>query len=181
VTAELDVLALVTGRLDAAGIPYMVTGSIATSYYALPRMTRDIDLVVDLPAADADRLCRLFEEDFYLDPGAVRAALAARTAFNAIHTALVVKVDFLVRKDSEYRREEFGRRRRVTIDDHTMTIVAPEDLIISKLDWARDSRSPLQLGDVRNLLTAVTDLDRTYLTGWVARLGLAGIYREVAP
>jgi hypothetical protein len=68
-------------------------------------------------------------------------------------------VDLIARKDSDYRREEFCRRRRVTIDDLDLFMVAPEDLIISKLDWARQSRSEVQLADVRNLLASV-ELDR---------------------
>ena len=151
---------------------------MAANYYAVPRMTRDIDVVVELSSADADRLRILFE-DFYLDPDAVRAAIATRTSFNAIHTASVVKVDFMVRKDSEYRREELRRRRRVMLDDIPIFIVAPEDLIISKLDWARDTRSPVQLGDVRNLLAAAPGLDASYMTRWITRLGLDDLYREV--
>lgn len=179
-TEELEVLTLVTGRLDSARIPYMVTGSIAGNYYAVPRMTRGIDIVVQVSSADADRLTELFRDDFYVEPDAVSRAIAERTAFNVIHTGSVVKVDFVVRKDSEYRREKFRRRRRVTIDDIAIFIVAPEDLIISKLDWARDSRSEIQLADVRNLLTADADLDREYLARWVRRLGLDALYREVA-
>lgn len=156
VAEELDVLKSVARRLDEAQIPYMITGSMAANYYAVPRMTRDIDVVVDLSPADADRVCGLFE-DFYLEPDAVRTAIAERTMFNAIHTESVVKVDFVMRKDTEYRREELQRRRRVTIDDDAIFIVAPEDLIISKLDWARETRSPIQLADVRNLLGTVPD------------------------
>jgi hypothetical protein len=57
----------VTRRLDAAGIPYMVTGSMALNYYAVPRMTRDIDLVAELAVADADRLGDILGDDFYLE------------------------------------------------------------------------------------------------------------------
>lgn len=176
-TEELDVLQIVSRRLESAGIPYMITGSIAANYYAVPRMTRDIDLVVELSAADADRVCALFEDDFYVEREAVRRAIADRTSFNIIHTAMVVKVDFIVRKDSEYRREEFRRRRRVIIDDMAIFIVTPEDLIISKLDWARDTRSEVQLADVRNLLAA-PGLDREYLTRWTTRLGLDALLQE---
>ena len=41
-SAELEVLQDVVARLEGAGIAYMLTGSIALSYYAQPRMTRDI-------------------------------------------------------------------------------------------------------------------------------------------
>jgi hypothetical protein len=180
VTEELEVLKIVTAALDSVGIPHMVTGSIAANYYALPRMTRDIDIVIEVSGADAERLSELFRADFYVEPEAVGRAIAERTTFNVIHTRLVVKVDFIVRKDSEYRREEFRRRRRVTIDGFTIFVVTPEDLIISKLDWARDTRSEVQLADVRNLLASVPDLDREYLARWVTGLGLDPLYREVA-
>lgn len=177
-TEELEVLRIVTGRLDSARVPYMVTGSIAASYYAMPRMTRDIDLVVEVEAADADRLCALFEDDFYVDRDAAREAIAARGAFNLIHHAHVIKVDLIVRKDSDYRRTEFARRQRAVVDDHAFFLVTPEDLIISKLDWARDTRSEVQLADVRNLVASVPDLDRPYLALWTERLGLERLYRE---
>ena len=99
--------------------------------------------------------------------------------FNMIHNALVVKVDCVVRKDTEYRREEFTRRRSASIADQQVFIVSPEDLILSKLDWAKDSRSQLQLDDVRNLLRSVQGLDTEYLNRWVHRLGLAPLYQEV--
>ncbi len=97
-----------------------------------------------------------------------------------IHNALVVKVDCVVRKDSEYRRGEFARRRPVAIAGQQVFLVAPEDLILSKLDWAKESRSQTQLGDVRNLLKSVHGLDTAYLNHWAERLGLATLYQEVS-
>ena len=179
-TEELEVLGIVAERLEGAGIAYMVTGSIAMSYYAVPRMTRDIDVVVELVPGDVERVLAVFGEDFYVDADAARLAVADRASFNLIHDRLVVKVDFIVRKDTEYRREEFRRRRRVEVDTQTITLVAPEDLIISKLDWARASRSQVQLADVRNLLTAGIDLDHGYISQWVDHLDLGALYREAA-
>ena len=178
-TEELEVLAIVTERLEEAEIPYMVTGSFAANYYALPRMTRDIDIVVELSVADVDLVCALFERDFFLDRGAVHAAVFERGVFNLIHTERVVKVDLIVRKDSEYRRVELGRRRRASVEGREFSLVAPEDLIISKLDWARVTRSDVQMADVRNLLASVPDLDRAYLARRIDRLGLDALYRDV--
>lgn len=176
---ELDVLLSVTARLQASGIFYMVTGSMAANFYATPRMTRDIDLVVELSDADIDRVVGLFQDTYYIDPDMVQQAIRNRSMFNMIHNALVVKVDCVVRKDTDYRREEFARRRTITLADQSVAIVAPEDLILSKLDWARESRSQMQLDDVRNLLRSVQDLDRVYLSHWADRLGLTALYREV--
>src|SRR5919106_172410 len=177
-TEELEVLTIVTDRIEGAGIPYMVTGSLAANYYAVPRMTRDIDLVVDLSADDVDRFCALFAGEFYVDPDAARAAVVERV--HLIHEAYVVKVDCIVRKDSEYRRTEFRRRRRASVEGRELALVAPEDLIISKLDWMRQTRSEVQLADVRNLLRSMPDLDKHYLEHWSRRLGLDALYREAA-
>lgn len=176
---ELEVLKMVTGRLDGAGIPYMVTGSIALNFYAVPRMTRDIDLVVELSAPDADRIVSLFQPDCYLDRDMVAQAIAERGMFNVIHHRFVIKVDIVVRKDTDYRRTEFSRRRVVTVEGHPLFLVAPEDLILSKLVWAKDSRSEVQLTDVRNVLASVEKLDRDYLATWADRLSVASLYREV--
>ena len=177
---ELEVLKTVAQRLATGGIAYMVTGSMAVNYYAVPRMTRDIDVVVELSPQDTDRLCNIFQNDFYIDREAVQRSINEKGMFNIIHSALVIKVDFVVRKDSDYRREEFSRKRRVTVEGHDLFMVAPEDLIISKLDWVRESRSEVQLADVRNLLVRVKDLDGNYLNRWVKRLGLEQLYREVS-
>jgi hypothetical protein len=143
-------------------------------------MTRDIDLVVELGETDIGRVVALFQDDYYIDREMVEQAVKTRSMFNMINNALVVKIDRVVRKDSVYRLEEFSRRR-IIVDGETVTIVAPEDLILSKLEWAKESRSQMQLDDVRNLLRSVQSLDRAYLDQWVGRLGLADLYREVQP
>jgi hypothetical protein len=176
---QLSVLKLVTSRLDAHGIAYMTTGSIAAGHYAQPRMTRDIDLVIDVTAADADRLCEIFADAFECDPDAVRAAIARRSLFNLIHTEAIVKVDFIVRKDSPYREEEFRRRRPTTVDGQRMWIVSPEDLLLSKLVWASETGSELQLRDVRQLVAAQPGLDWTYVVRWGLELGVSALVEDV--
>jgi hypothetical protein len=162
VSDQLDVLKLVATRLDAASIPYMVTGSIAASHYATPRFTRDIDVVLELVPADAERVSQLFEPEFYSDLDALKRAARQRGMVNLIHRELLVKVDFIVRKDSPYRIEEFRRRRSVPIEDVTVSIVAPEDLVLSKLVWMKDSQSEVQRRDVKSLLRSVRDLDQAH-------------------
>jgi hypothetical protein len=157
----------------------MVTGSIAANFYATPRMTRDIDLVVELSEEDISRVVSLFQGEYYIDRDMVQQAVRNQAMFNMIHNALVVKIDCVVRKDSEYRCEEFARRRPVTIAGQQVFIVSPEDLILSKLDWAKESRSQLHLDDVRNLLRSVQGLDTAYLNRWADRLGVATLYQEI--
>ena len=180
VSEELEVLKDVARRLEGANIAYMVTGSIATNFYTVPRMTRDIDIVVELAEEDLGRFILLFEVDFYLDPQTVRDAVKSKGMFNLIQNEQVVKVDFIVRKDSRYRRREFSRRKKISIDEGNLYLVAPEDLILSKLEWAKDSRSEMQLSDVSNLLKSVKPLNRRYMARWAKELGIETFYREVS-
>ena len=177
-TPELLALQDLCTRLEAAGIDYMLTGSLAMSYYARPRMTRDIDLVVALDAEAAGRLTGVLGTDFHADPEMIADGFRQRRPCNIIHLPTVVKVDLIPRKDSDYRRAEFERRRRVSFAGVELWIVSPEDLVLSKLDWARDSRSELQMRDVRHLLEV--PLDRAYLALWAGRLGLERLLEEAS-
>jgi hypothetical protein len=175
---ELDIVRDISQRLDAAKIGYMLTGSMAMNFYAQPRMTRDIDVVVALRREDADRVVRLFSPDYYVSSEAVADSIARHSLFNLIHNESVIKVDCIVRKQTEYRLTEFDRRQRIKIQDFETWIVSKEDLILSKLFWAKDSHSELQLRDVKNL--AATGCDRAYIERWTAELGLANLWKEIA-
>jgi hypothetical protein len=155
---ELDVLRDVSQRLESAGISFMLTGSMAMNYYAQPRMTRDIDLVIKIAADQTDVILRLFKDDYYIDRVAIRKAIAQHSLFNIIHNQTIIKLDCIVLKNEQYRQEEFSKRRQVTLGDFDTWIVSREDLILSKLYWARDSRSELQFRDIKNLLSSECDL-----------------------
>ena len=176
---ELDILGDISQRLDSLAVPYMLTGSLAMSYYAVPRMTRDIDLVVALPAARVPALVKALTPDYMIVAEAVADAVADCFQFNAIHEASVIKVDFVCRKSDPFRLQEFERRQRITIGAFHTWIVAREDLVIAKLLWAKDSRSETQRNDVRNLLAGPCDWP--YLTSWASRLGIAGDLEALRP
>ena len=176
---QLDVLKLVVERLQRADIAYMISGSIALNYYAQPRLTRDIDIVVALRREDAGGIINLFAEDFYIDADAVCNAIVQLGMFNIIHYDHIIKVDFIVRKEAPYRQEEFARRIAVEIEGVPMWLVTAEDLLLSKLAWAAESRSEIQFQDVRNLIRSVADLDWTYIERWANALTVGELLREV--
>lgn len=133
---ELAVLVDVTARLESAGIEYMLTSSVAMNYYSQPRMTRDIDIVVSLVGSDSGTIVKIFESDYYVSAGAVADATIQQSMFNTVHLESVVKVDFIVKKQTQYRRLEFERRQRIQVGEADFWIVSKEDLILSKLCWA---------------------------------------------
>jgi hypothetical protein len=170
IETELDVLRDVSSRLESAGISFMLTGSVAMSYYAKPRMTRDIDLVISLAETQTEEFFRLFENEYYFDRKTVAHAISLRRTFNLIHNDAVIKVDCVVLKNDAYRQEEFARRTQITLGDFQTWIVSREDLILSKLFWAKDSKSEMQLADARNLLS--TECDMEYLRSRAKTIGV---------
>jgi hypothetical protein len=173
---EIDVVRDISRKFEQAGFAYMLTGSMAMNYYAQPRMTRDIDVVVALQPKDIETIMRLFSPEYYVAREAVSESVAHASIFNLIHQESVIKVDCIVRKPTAYRLAEFERRQRIEILDFTTFIASKEDLIISKLDWAKDSHSETQLRDVKNLLA--TGYDAAYLERWTRELGLDTLLQE---
>ena len=175
---ELEVLKIVTRRLNKAKIPYMISGSIAANYYTVPRMTRDIDIVIELKPDDVDKFVRLFEGDFYVSREMIKDEICREGMFNLIHNQYVFKIDFIIKKSSAYQQAAFSRRKQVLIQKSPMWFISPEDLIISKLLWAKDSFSEMQIKDVRNLIKTVDDLDLKYIDNWIQKLQLEPLYKE---
>lgn len=107
--SQADLLRTVVGLLETAGIPHMVVGSYASSFHGEPRMTRDIDLVVDPSEQGLRVLVDLVDRDrFYL--GDVMDAFRSRSMFNLIEPSTGWKVDFVLRKDRPFSLTEFERR-----------------------------------------------------------------------
>lgn len=175
---ELDILKIVLERLNKAGIKYMLTGSVALAHYVQPRMTRDTDIVVELALEDADKIYELFKDDFYIDRESVNEAINQQTSFNIIYNALPTKFDFIIRKNSPYRKLEFKRRKKITFEGIRACVVSIEDLILSKLYWAKDSGSEMQLSDVRLLLTS-KDIDSEYLKEKAKELNIVSLLKEI--
>jgi hypothetical protein len=142
-------------------------------------MTRDIDMVIALLLQDLEILPRIFGDEFYFSPEAAREAVLNQSCFNIIHNDSLIKVDFMIRKREDYRLVEFDRRQRIEVMGQALWIVSKEDLILSKLDWARESQSQRQLADVENLLA--TGADKNYLQTWSQKLNLTDMLTRVSP
>ena len=176
---EIDILKLVCQRLEQVDVPYMLTGSFAANFYAVPRMTRDIDIVIEILKSDVDKIFHSFKNEFYIDAEPISEAIKHQGMFNIIHNESVFKIDFIIRKDSSYRNTEFQRKRRIQLDNTGIWIVSPEDLIISKLYWAKDNLSQVQISDVNNLLKSIKCLDNEYIQLWIENLKLNHVYNMV--
>jgi hypothetical protein len=178
--SQPELLKLVAGRLEAAGIEFMVTGSVVSSLQGEPRATHDIDLVVALraPAGEiAARLKREFPEpDFYLDQTAVHEAVAAGGMFNLIDTREGDKVDVWMLTDDAFDRSRFDRRYVEVFEGTRLPVSRPEDTILMKLRWAAMlGGSDKQFVDaLRVYEVQYGTLDQAYMDTWATTLGLTG-------
>jgi hypothetical protein len=169
-----DVLRRIVERLDAAGIPSMLTGSFANAVYGSPRATQDIDLVID---TDEDRLREfvraLPQDEYYADEEAATEALRLQTMFNIVDLATGWKVDLIIRKARPFSVDEFVRRRRIELDGVSLAVATAEDTIIAKLEWAHTGGSARQLEDVASIVRMrAGELDVRRIEHWVTVLGL---------
>lgn len=184
--SQQALLTRIVGALNGAGIPYMLTGSLASSLQGEPRATHDIDLVVDIAASDVARVTRaLSAPQVYLDEHAVSDATRRRTMFNLIDSSSGDKADFWLLTDDSYDRERFARRLRVEALGLELCVSTPEDTILMKLRWsAQAGGSEKQFNDALGVYELQAgSLDEEYLDEWAVRLevaaALAAIRRQV--
>ena len=174
-----DLFGRLRGALDAAGVPYMLTGSFASSVHGKPRATHDVDIVIDPSRTQLLALLGHFPEDsYYASVEGALDALNRRSQFNVIDFATGWKVDFIIRKSREFSRVEFDRRRGAQISGLSIDVATAEDVLLAKLEWAKEGASDRQIEDAAGILQAQGErLDRQYVRHWVGELGLVEQWR----
>ena len=179
---QSDLLRKLAAELERLGISYLVTGSIATIAYGEPRLTNDIDVVVDLRLDQVDALCAAFPgPDFYCSKDAAVQAARQHFQFNILYPAGGLKNDVIVPADSEFNRSRFSRRLRIPGGpDFDMWLSSPEDVIIKKLEFYKEGQSEKHVRDILGVLKMRGDkVDREYITLWADRLQLTDIWRDI--
>jgi len=179
---QADLLRHLVGVLERLGVPYMLVGSLASAAYGEPRMTQDIDVVVDLGEQQVGALCRAFSSaEFYVSESAALDALRRRTQFNIIHVGSGTKIDLVILPTGAWGKAEFSRRRRMLIlPDLEGYCARPEDVILGKMVHYREGGSEKHLRDITGILKVSGDaVDRSYVTRWADQMGLADIWQAV--
>jgi Domain of unknown function (DUF1814). len=161
--------------LDKNKIPYLITGGMAVFVWGRPRFTADIDLVVELSVGKLDILeksLKSLDEAGYIDIDVMREALAKSGEFNFIDGKTGMKVDFWVSTGDAFDHSRLKRRVAQKIIGHKVYFSSPEDLILSKLRWWRDTGSSRHKEDIVSIISISGEgLDREYLDRWAEKLG----------
>jgi hypothetical protein len=159
-------------------VPYHLGGSYASSIHGIPRLTHDVDLVVDLDLDRVHDLSRALAGEFYVDEQAMGIAVVEHTSCNLVHFATGVKIDLFVKGVSAFDLVEFDRSVSVLLGDEApraVRVKSAEDTLLRKLLWYRmgGEVSDRQWADIRGIKDVQADrLDSEYLNTWADRLSL---------
>jgi hypothetical protein len=166
----------VVSTLDAAGIQYMVTGSIASSLQGEPRLTHDLDFVVAIAPGQVPALLQAFPApEYYVSATAVDEALKINGMFNVLHVEEGDKVDFWILTSDPFDRSRFERRYEEVVFGISLKVSRPEDTILMKLRWSDMSGgSEKHFQDALHVYEVQAEyLDLAYMDRWAERLGVA--------
>ena len=178
---QLKVIRLVVDRIEKLGIPYFITGSIASSYYGIPRYTHDVDVVVTISEKDIRAIVRLFEGDGYLSQEGIQDALSRTGMFNFIHMESGLKVDFWIDRGEPFTKSCFQRVRRVEISDGLwVKMASSEDVLLHKVYWDHLTPSERQIRDAQGIIAVQgVKLDIRYIEEWAKKLAIEDKMKEV--
>jgi hypothetical protein len=160
--------------LEAVGIPYFVTGSFASSAHGVPRATNDIDIVIAPSRQQLEQLLEHFpESQFAKYPEDALDAFHRKSLFNVVDYATMWKVDFIIKQPTPFDASRFSRRGIVEIAGVLLYTASPEDILVTKLWWAKLGESERQIKDAAGIIQVQAEnLDLEYVERWVAVLEL---------
>ena len=178
---QKDVFTSVIDILNELKIPYMIVGSIASILYGKPRLTLDMDIVVDMGEKDIEDFVSKFNSDWYVDKEMIKGAIKKRFHFNIIHIPSANKIDFFLLQDDDYARAEFDRRKPEKFDKTRKAFFScVEDVIIKKLDYYLEGKSEKHIEDIKGILkTYYEKIDFNYIEKWTKRKDTFNIWKDL--
>jgi hypothetical protein len=183
VTPPPDLFERLLRPLHQSGIPYMITGGLAAIIYGDPRLTNDVDLVLQLTPGDAERLAAAFPaERYYVPPIETLREEAGRAAhghFNLLDLETSLRADVYCLGNDALGAWAMARRRSVAIADLTVWVAPIEYVIVLKLRYYREGGSDRHLRDIAAMRRLSGELiDALVLDDWIVRFGLGAEWRE---
>ena len=151
----------------------MITGAWSVIFYARPRASHDIDFVVEIHERDLNKILKIFErlpQEFLVQPDQIKDAILNKEMFNILHLPTVLKLDFWILGNDEFNKTRFLRKKRKKILGQFMYIASPEDTILKKLLWYRESKIEKHIIDAAFVYQIQNkNLDKTYLSKWARK------------
>jgi len=159
---EHNLFLIFLSLLEENNITYIVTGSVAGIIYGEPRLTHDIDLVLELDIKDTQKFVTTFPDDkFYCPPPEVinlEIRRPFRGHFNLIHHESGFKADIFLSGKDKLHRWAIENRKRYKLGNYNIWVAPPEYVILRKLEYFKEGKSDKHLTDIKNILEISGDL-----------------------
>jgi hypothetical protein len=180
---QSDLLRKMAETFDKLGIAYAVVGSTASTMYGDPRLTNDIDIVIDLQPQHVEAFCAEFpSSEFYLSRPTLESAVKKRFQFNIIHPASGFKIDCFLAGSDPFDQGQLARALRVPKEggSYAVQFAAPEDVVIKKMEYFQIGQSEKHARDICGILKhEAARVDREYIRQWADRKGLTEIWESI--
>jgi len=149
-----ELLRHVVQCLEKADIPYFITGAVAGIAYGEPRLTNDIDIVVDIQEHHIPELAKCFPEgEYYFDSDSALKAIRRKSQFNIFYPSSGLKIDVIIPTKRPFDKSRFARVTRLNSDStHKANFASPEDAILKTMEYCREGRSGKHLRDILGIL-----------------------------
>jgi hypothetical protein len=178
-----DLIRIYITPLEEAGISYMVTGAIASIAYGEPRLTHDIDLVIEMKPDQIQAITNMFPSDeFYCPPAEVikvETCRFLRGHFNLIQHSTGMKAYLYLTGEDKLHSWGMSKRKRFPIEGKQIWFAPPEYVIVRKLQYYREGGSQKHLSDIVSILKISGDqLDMSEIEAKVQEYGLGRQWQE---
>jgi hypothetical protein len=162
------------------GIIYYITGGVAAVAYGEPRTTQDLDVVIAVDRSHLQPIAETFERAGFYVSGIDDAIAGKISSLQVTQMETISRADLMISNNTEYALTQIKRRQIIPLSaDKNVYFISPEDLIINKLQWGKNSRSEKQWRDVLSIMKTQRDsLDYSYLIYWSAKLGITDEYQQ---
>ena len=180
--SQLELLERTIKSLKKVQIPYMLTGSLVSSFQGNPRSTHDIDIIISIKMGDIPEIIKAFPtEDFYINEDSIKDAVKNNNQFNVLDIKEGDKIDFWMLTESKFDRSRFSRRKKIKMFGFEAYISAPEDTILQKLLWSKLSgESMKQYKDALSVFEIqYGNLDIEYMTKWSKNLNIKALFEKL--
>ena len=174
---DLNLYQLFTDKLNTGEIPYAVTGSVASITYGEPRMTHDIDIVIEMSTDRIDELIKAFPAgEFYIPPVEVLKTEILRTSrghCNIIHFGTGFKADIYFTGVNQFQKWAITNARSFEYNNSKIAIAPPEYVIIKKLEFYKEGNSQKHINDIKSIIFNSKGLiDFLLLEKYISEFGL---------
>jgi len=184
ILGQRDLVKIFVQLLDKYKINYLLTGSLAVSFYGYPRATHDIDFIIEIQQQDSQKILKAsknLDASFLVDYLQIEEAIVNSSQFNILHPETGIKMDFWIVGKNKFEKNKFKRKKSILIDRQKVNLISAEDIILTKLLWCKTIRSERHLRDCVGILKVQENkLDKDYLDRWIKELKIEELFKEIS-